>query len=174
MKCLLLALSIYVNFGLEVYADPKVVSGTVDYQNPENSNDAFWDLHSLDGEVIWLELALLQNINEPDGLGFHVDIAGVTKGERAVCGVNVDYGFVENFDATFQINLTSPHDYHAPTTIFVGDRIRFPRQTILCVNEKASENRVGSLVIKGHFIVATTTIPTAQETRLYPVHIQIR
>ena len=85
--------------------------------------------------------------------------------------LNDHVGLIDNLNTQYEISLSNEDDHHAPTTIYVGDRLNYPMHSIHCEADMDAEDLSTKLVIQGHFVVATALIPTAQQTILYPIHV---
>jgi hypothetical protein len=138
----------------------------------------FRDLDRYDGKVISLKLSIIPK-QDRENPGYTLTRIGDSGGEQSkhddsapiVCGVTVGdgtVGIVDNFTAIHRLIFQHTQHFHAPTEITIGDRARFPFQAIICTSENYLDKPLTKLVISGHFVVATATIPTANSYLLFP------
>ncbi|MEP3783200.1 MULTISPECIES: hypothetical protein [Paracoccaceae] len=178
-----LGLLLTLMIGTAAIAEPLVVKGLIDYDNPESSNLDLFDLSHHDGKVVWLELEMLQS-DLANSLGYSIEVVSLDaldkqsslfsgSSSKIVCG-NVENGYVglvPNARSSYLVSLTSPSDFHSPTEIHIGDRVRFPFHSVYCDDQGVGDLSATKLVLRGHFVVASVAIPTAQTTYLFPIHI---
>ncbi len=138
----------------------------------------FRDFDRYDGKVIALKLSIIPR-QDRENPGYELTRIGDSGEDKSkhedsapiVCGVTVDngtVGIIDNFTAIHQLSFQHTRHFHAPTEITIGDRARFPFQTIICTSENYLDKPLTKLIITGHFVVSTATIPTANSYLLFP------
>ena len=153
-------------------AESTRITGQIDYQSPDPDNSILFKISEADGEIIWLDLSLISarrnstfgyTINEFFEVPFVDDIAESV----AECSEG-NLGVIDNYSTNFTVSFGNPTDYHAPTYLYVGTRQLFPLNSIKCEQAFDGDLMSSKLSLRGYFAVASSTIPTAQETYLFP------
>lgn len=149
--------------------DPATVKAVIDYSETGSGEaDRFFELLDANtGKVIALELDIIPRQEEGSpGYSLSEDAEGESV-EDVVCGSG-SVGIIDNFSSVYRLTFQHPDHFHAPAEIVIGDRARYPFQSIRCGAESVGENAFTQLHVAGHFVVATAEIPTAVTYTLYP------
>jgi hypothetical protein len=160
------------------------VTAVLDYSKSGDGGDDpaadafFAELDRYAGTAIRLKLTIVPK-QDPESPGYRLVRVFDTWGRlpsadlpaEILCGASVEggmLGIVDNFATVQRLDLQHPRHFHAPTRITVGDRARFPFQSIVCSAEHHTERELTSLILEGYFVVAVADLPTARSYELFP------
>lgn len=165
------------------------VVGVLDYSKPLGTDiqddeedlaadNFFAALDERHGEVIDLQLTIVPQQHR-ERLGYRLVPIQDTWGQRLardpnaeiLCGSlgeNTVLGIIDNFSSVHELAVGHTRHSHADVTLTIGDRARFPFQSIICSSDLYTEQDYTNLVIEGRFVVNVATIPTVVTYRLYP------
>ena len=163
--------AVFAVFAGSALAGDAQVEQRLEFQDTEQAGfvmDEFLAvLAALDGQAVWLELALW---NAPQATNTYT-IRPLQEGAgdgTVVCGQEGSIGLLDNSEHGFEINFQHPQHFHAHGSIRIGARADFPFQSIICGAEGYTDNAETPLHIRGRFVVAVDEIPTANGYYLFP------
>lgn len=144
------------------------ISATLDYAKPdEQAYENFFEAVSKhDGKVIHLKLEILPKQGEEPS-GYTLTQAGADDA-TIECGAEAFVGLIDNLKTDYTLGFQHPTNFHAATQIYIGDRMRFPFQSVVCGAEGTGELLRSHLRVSGHFVVQTYEIPTQANVALFP------
>lgn len=128
------------------------------------------------GKVVWLELSLL---NSDPSANNRYKVEARPGGQPAspdqdaviTCGSTGTLGLIDTMDVEYNVLFHRPSDYHGPTRLHIGDRRTYPKHSLKCSADGYMDAEETALLLRGHFVVEVSAIPTAIEYQLFPIHI---